>query len=76
MSKSVKSANGNRKKTRQGLPFVVYVGGFGLGLAGYIVGEIGLHTQPHPVHWAAALVGAVIGLLARWLWYWRRGDIT
>ncbi len=76
MSKFAKSAKDSRKKTRQGLPLVVYMGGFGLGLIGYMVGEIGLHMQPHPVHWAAGLVGVVIGLLGGWLWYWRRGDIT
>ncbi len=76
MSKSAKSPKDNRKKAHQGWPLVVYVGGFGLGLTGYIFGEIVLHMQPHPMHWAAGLAGAAIGVLGGWLWYWRRGDIT
>ncbi len=53
----------------------MYVGIFGLGLLGYLFSEIALGTQPHPLHWVAALVGAILGGAAGWMWYRWRGDI-
>lgn len=70
-----KSARPNVKKMRREWPVVVYVWIGGLGLAGYLIARVGLDTQPHSVHWAAGLVGAIIGYAVGWLWYRWRGDI-
>lgn len=32
-----------------------------LGTSGYFAGEAGLAARPHPLHWLAAVAGAVIG---------------
>lgn len=74
MSKHTKRAKA--KSTKEGWPLVVYVWIIGLGLIGYLLGEIALATQPHPYHWLAALMGAVIGGFAGWLWYRWRGDVV
>lgn len=34
-----------------------------VGIVGYLIGEVSLSGQPHPLHWAVALVGALLGYL-------------
>ncbi|HEY4691622.1 MAG TPA: hypothetical protein VIK33_20100 [Anaerolineae bacterium] len=76
MGNRTKPGKSKAKTTQQGWPLVVYVGIFGLGILGYLLGELALVAGPHPLHWLAALIGVVIGGFAGWLWYWRRGDIV
>jgi hypothetical protein len=68
-----------RAKTKPGRrewPLVVYLWIVGLGFGGYlIIGRMLLATRPHPVHWAAGLAGAVLGVPIGWLWYRWRGDV-
>ena len=75
MSKYAKSAKAGPKKARQEWPLVVYAWIIGLGFAGYVVARIALDGQPHPLHWASGLAGAIIGCGVGWLWYRWRGDI-
>ena len=76
MGNRTKPGKSKAKTTQQGWPLVVYVGIFGLGILGYLLGELALVVGPHPLHWLAALIGAVVGGFVGWLWYWRRGDIV
>jgi hypothetical protein len=64
------------KPDRREWPLVVYLWIVGLGFGGYlIVGRLLLATRPHPVHWAAGLAGAVLGVPIGWSWYRWRGDV-
>jgi len=57
-------------------PIVVYFLAFTGAILGYMVlGKIILAVQPHPIHWASALVGGALGYLIGWLWYRWKGDI-
>ena len=76
MSNRTKSVKAKVKNFREGWPLIVFVGIFGLGLVGYLFGELTLVGGPHPLHWLTALMGAVIGGFAGWLWYRWRGDIV
>jgi hypothetical protein len=67
----VTAEDGKRKEW----PAVVYLWTFGLALAGYAVGRIGLAAFPHPYHWASGLLGGVLGIPFGWLWYRWRGDV-
>jgi len=75
MSKHAKTARETMKAAHKDWPLVIYVWIIGLGLIGYLVGRTALDTQPHPLHWAAGLAGAVIGYFVGWLWYRWHGDI-
>lgn len=66
----------SKQKAKQDWPAVVYVWMIALGILGYLVaGEFVLMTSPHPLHWAAGLAGAALGVPVGWLWYRWRGDI-
>ena len=76
MTKRVAKSTAKRKKARQEWPLAVYLWAMSLGLLGYlIVGRFVLASRPHPVHWAAGLVGAILGIPVGWLWYRWRGDV-
>lgn len=76
MSKHARTKAAQQAKPRQDWPIVVYLWILGLGIMGYLViGELVLMTRPHPLHWAAGLAGAVLGVPVGWLWYRWRGDI-
>jgi len=75
VSKSTKLASAKSKNTSGGLPFVVFVGVFGLGLLGYVFSQVVTAAEAHPSHWLVALVGAILGGILGWLWYRWRGDI-
>jgi hypothetical protein len=76
MGRHAAKAKGKSRTNRREWPLVVYVWIIGLGFSGYlVVGRMILATRPHPVHWAAGLAGAVLGIPIGWLWYRWRGDI-
>jgi hypothetical protein len=75
MSKSTKLDNLKPKRISQGMPLVVFVGAFGLGLLGYVFSQIVTAAQAHPIHWLSALGSAVLGGVLGWLWYRWHGDI-
>jgi len=75
MSKSARHTKSTAKPARKEWPLVVYVWIAGLGFAGYLVARIALDAQPHPLHWAAGLAGAVLGYFVGWAWHRWRGDI-
>ncbi len=57
-------------------PVVVYMWSLGVGLLGYLVfGEAMFEGRPHPIHWLAGAIGAVVGIGVGWLWYRWRGDV-
>ena len=75
MSKPAKLASTKSKPASGGIPFVVFVGLFGLGLLGYVLSQMFLPVEARTAHWLAALIGAILGGVLGWLWYRRRGDI-
>jgi hypothetical protein len=75
MSKSTKFASTKPKSISSGIPFVVVVGIFGLGLVSYVISQMLTAAEAHPSHLTVALIGAVLGGLFGWLWYHWRGDI-
>ncbi len=75
MSKSTKLASANSKRTSGGVPFVVLVALVGLGLLGYVLGQMFLPVEAYATHWLVALIGVVLGGVLGWLWYRWRGDI-
>jgi len=56
MGNRTKPGKSKAKTTQQGWPLVVYAGIIGLGLVGYLLGELALVAGPHPLHWLAALI--------------------
>ena len=75
MSKPAKLAGTESKHISVGMPFVVFVGLFGLGLLGYVVSQMFLPVEAHATHWLIAAIGAALGGALGWLWYHWRGDI-
>ncbi len=75
MSKPSKLASAKSKNTSGGVPFVVFVGLFGLGLIGYVLSQMFLPVEAHSSHLLVALMGAALGGVLGWLWYRWRGDI-
>ena len=75
MSKPAKLADPKSKHIGGGIPFVVFVGLFGLGLIGYVFSQMFLPVESHSAHWLVALIGAMSGSVLGWLWYRWRGDI-
>ena len=76
MVRRVGRSKGKRRTDTREWPLVIYVWIIGLGFIGYlVVGRMVFASQPHPVHWAAGLVGAGLGIPIGWLWYRWRGDI-
>ena len=75
MSKPTKLVNAKSQNANGGLPFVVFVGLFGLGLVGYVLSQMFLPVEAHSAHWLVALIGAALGGILGWLWYRWRGDI-
>jgi len=55
-------------------PITVYISAAGLGIIGYVMGELTLGRQPHPLHWVAGLVGFGLGYLIGKLMVRRDGD--
>ena len=76
MSKTARLAKAHSRRTRASWPLVIYVWVIGLGLTSYLVARIALDGQPHPLHWASGLAGAIIGYPIGWLWYRWRGDVA
>ncbi len=75
MSKPSKLASAKSKNTSGGVPFVVFVGLFGLGLIGYVLSQMFLPVEAHSSHLLVALMGAALGGVLGWLWYRWRGDL-
>lgn len=71
-----KKSSKGKAHQKQEWPVVVYMWAMGSGLVGYlVVGEAVFESRPHPFHWLAGLVGALVGIGAGWLWYRWRGDV-
>ena len=68
----------DRKKSEQaGGPALIEVIGLGAGaLLFYMGAELLLLSKPHPLHWLAAALGAILGFIGGWMWYVARGDIV
>jgi len=76
MGNRTKLAKAKEKSVKDGWPLVVYIWIIGLGLTGYVVGRLVFAAQPHPLHWALGLMGAIAGGVVGWIWYRWRGDIA
>jgi hypothetical protein len=75
MSKSTRFGSTKPKSISSGIPFVVFVGIFGLGLISYVLSQMLTAAEAHPSHLSVALIGAIVGGVIGWLWYHWRGDI-
>ena len=76
MTKHAGKTKSTKRAERREWPLVVYLWIIGLGFSGYlVVGRLLLAAQPHPIHWLAGLVGAILGVPIGWLWYRWRGDV-
>lgn len=75
MSKPSKLASAKSRHASGGIPFVVLVGFFGLGLIGFVLSQMILPVEAHVAYWLTAFVGAIVGGIFGWLWYHWRGDI-
>jgi hypothetical protein len=76
MSKPAKLVDVPAKHARgSGVPFVVLVGLIGLGLLGYVIGQLFLPVEAYAAHWLVAVLSAILGGVLSWLWYRWRGDI-
>ncbi len=79
MKKHIKSAKTHQegqekpKKSPGGIPLIVFLWGIGLGVLSYVVSR--LIFIPHPLHWASATVGLLLGALIGYIWYRKRGDV-
>ncbi len=56
-------------------PAVVYFWAFGLAIVTYAVARVVMDGKPHPYHWAAALLGGMVGVPLGWLWFRWQGDV-
>ncbi len=68
-------AKSNKSEKKQETPAVVYFWAIGMGFLFYIVARVVLAAYPHPYHWLAMLIGAVIGVFCGWVWFRWRGDV-
>ena len=75
MSKPTKLDSVKSKYANEGVPLVIFVGLFGLGLLGYVFSQMFLPVEAYSSHWLIALIGAALGGVLGWLWYRWRGDI-
>ncbi len=56
-------------------PMTAFIGVTGGLLLAYLGAEMALSARIHPVHWAVAGGGGVLGYLVGMAWYWFRGDV-
>lgn len=75
-SKSVTHSSADRMKTKpvQGIPLIVFIWTFSLGLMGYVVSRF-VVTQ-HPLHWASLAGGLLLGAAIGYIWFFTRGDVS
>lgn len=71
----MKPARRGVARSRQEWPAVVYMWAFGLSIGLYVLASLLLDGQPHPYHWAAAILGGLAGIPIGWAWYRWRGDV-
>lgn len=67
-------ASREKNKTVDGIPLIVAIWAFGLGLVGYLGSRIAV--SQHPLHWASGAVGVLLGIVIGYIWYLKRGDIN
>ncbi len=60
-------------KTAQGIPLIVLYWSVGLGGLSYLVSRFVF--TPHPLHWASAAGGILLGVIIGYIWYLTRGDV-
>ena len=73
--KTARRNHANDVPKKQDWPVVVYIWPLSLTIVSYLVARVALDGRPHPYHWAAALLGGLVGIPVGWLWYRWRGDI-
>jgi hypothetical protein len=79
MTKYIKSATHSsvdrmKTKTVQGIPLIVFIWTFGLGLLSYVVSRFVM--TPHPLHWASLAGGLLLGAAIGYIWFYIRGDVS
>jgi len=76
LTKNRKTLRRTKKPSGDGMSLIVFVSIAGSALLGYFISEIAFYVRPHPVHWATALVMALIGFLIGKIIYRYYGDIV
>ncbi len=71
--KASPAKNKGAKKAAQGVPLIVFYWSVGLGFLSYLVSRFVF--TPHPLHWASAAGGLLLGILIGYIWYLTRGDV-
>lgn len=79
MSRNIKSATHSsvdrmKPKKAQGIPLIVFIWTFGLGIMGYVVSRF-VATE-HPLHWASLAGGLLLGAAIGYIWFYTRGDVS
>ena len=62
-----------RAKAEDGIPLVVIYWSLWLGFMSYLVSRFVL--DQHPLHWASAIGGILLGTVIGYIWFFIHGDI-
>ncbi len=54
LSKPTKPVNTQLEQAGGGMPFVMFIGLFGLGLISYVLSQLILSVEAHSIHWLVA----------------------
>ena len=73
MNAAPERTNRKKAKAEDGIPLVVVYWALGLGFMSYLVSRFVL--EQHPLHWASAVGGVLLGMLIGYIWFFIRGDV-
>ena len=71
--KKIAPASSARAKAEQGIPLIVVYWAIGLSILSYTVSRF-VFTS-HPLHWASAAAGLLLGAIIGYIWFLARGDV-
>ncbi len=65
-----------KKPATEGIPLITLIFMMSGFLLGYLLGEILLSFQPHPMHWLGGAAGMALGYAVGQIVYRRHGDVV